>query len=419
MSHYPVGASALGDGGAHRPRRKLWILLAALVVLALLLLSVAAGRAFGEMARGDGEQAVSVVRVIDGDTLVASVDGRETTIRLLNVDTPETKDPDKPVQCLGPEATEFLTELLPAGTRITLEYDVERTDRYGRTLAGVYVDRDLINAKIAAAGMGVPVLFEPNSRFLDEVIRASEQAQRDGEGLFAEDVDCALAGQLAQAQRELAAIPTAVTGDPATAVATSGDLLSTSSSLAESLDAGLEGSSNAVLAASSMAPYVKGLASRSHDLRARARSVRSVLLEQQDRYRSGEQAAKTKAATKKKASRSQSKKPTKKTTSKNSRPASRSATKDRSSRSSTSRSKKATAPRKSTGQQRPKSSTKSKHRSKTAGNSSRSRAAKKHKTTAKSSRCTPYGPVIPYSKAGGYTGKRYGMPGGAGFRKCR
>ena len=64
-----------------------------------------------------------VVRVIDGDTLIAQVAGEETTLRLLNVDTPETKHPDMPVQCLAPDATEFLTERLPAGTEIELEYD--------------------------------------------------------------------------------------------------------------------------------------------------------------------------------------------------------------------------------------------------------------------------------------------------------
>lgn len=45
--------------------------------------------------------------------------------------------PTKPVGCLGPEAAAFMTRLLPPGTRVELEYDGAKLDRYGRTLAGV------------------------------------------------------------------------------------------------------------------------------------------------------------------------------------------------------------------------------------------------------------------------------------------
>src|SRR5699024_4494525 len=78
-----------------------------------LMAAVLVGASGCEPLGGGGDGHGEVVRVIDGDTLVALVGGEETTIRLLNVDTPETKDPDEPVQCLGPEATEFLTERLP------------------------------------------------------------------------------------------------------------------------------------------------------------------------------------------------------------------------------------------------------------------------------------------------------------------
>ena len=137
-----------------------------------------------------------VVRVIDGDTLIAQVAGEETTLRLLNVDTPETKHPDMPVQCLGPEATEFLTERLPAGTEIELEYDQERLDPYDRTLAAVYESDSLINAEIAREGLGAPVYFAPNDRFLPEVEKAWNEAQEEGLGLFAAETGCTLPGQL-------------------------------------------------------------------------------------------------------------------------------------------------------------------------------------------------------------------------------
>lgn len=104
----------------------------------------------------------TVVRIVDGDTLIASVGGKETTIRLLNVDTPETKDPNQPPECLGVEATEYLNGRLPAGTKIKLEYDAERFDRYGRTLAAVFESEEFISAEIARRGLGAAVVFEPN-----------------------------------------------------------------------------------------------------------------------------------------------------------------------------------------------------------------------------------------------------------------
>ncbi|MGP5732527.1 thermonuclease family protein [Arthrobacter rhombi] len=151
----------------------------------------------------------TVVRVVDGDTLVASLDGTVETIRLLNVDTPETKKPNTPVQCLGPEATEYLRQRLPAGTGVHLEYDVERTDRYDRTLAGVYLDGDLVNADIAREGLGVAVLFEPNHRFHDEVLAAQQEALEEETGLFSATVECTVPAQIESAIDQLATVPTA------------------------------------------------------------------------------------------------------------------------------------------------------------------------------------------------------------------
>lgn len=83
----------------------------------------------------DGIDAV-VTNVVDGDTIDVQYDGQEQRVRLLNIDTPETVDPDVEPECLGPEATAFLESMLPTGTEVRLEADEEVTDRYGRYLAG-------------------------------------------------------------------------------------------------------------------------------------------------------------------------------------------------------------------------------------------------------------------------------------------
>lgn len=185
-------------------------------VLSLAVVSLAA-TACTQVAppRADGSDGeATIIRVIDGDTVVASVSGKETTVRLLNIDTPETKAPDRPVQCLGNEATTFTESLLRPGDKVTLEYDVTRLDQYGRTLAGVYKDKSLVNADIAAAGLGVAVLFEPNDRFYAEVLAAQEEAEENSAGLFATNIECTVPAMADTAVEGLSALSDTV---PATA----------------------------------------------------------------------------------------------------------------------------------------------------------------------------------------------------------
>lgn len=143
------------------------------------------------------EDTATVIKVIDGDTIDVTVKGEEKRVRLLNVDTPETKHSDEPLQCMGPEATAYLEERLTPGEQIGLAYDEERLDPYGRTLAGVYESGTLINADIAELGLGVAVLFQPNQRFHQQVLDAQNLAQEREAGLFDPKIDCTLPGQLA------------------------------------------------------------------------------------------------------------------------------------------------------------------------------------------------------------------------------
>ena len=157
--------------------------------------------------------------MIDGDTLEAKVAGQSTTIRLLNVDTPETKDPDQPPECLGQEATEFLSSQLPTGTKIDLKYDQERTDRYGRTLAAVYKSGTLVNAEIARAGLGAAVLFEPNRKYYGDVAAAQRDAQDANVGLYDPEAVCTLPAQVERAVQTLTAVPVETPTDSIAAAA--------------------------------------------------------------------------------------------------------------------------------------------------------------------------------------------------------
>jgi len=153
---------------AHR-RRHVTVRLG--VVLAFLLFAaVASAQAF-----------YAVTRVVDGDTVVLDSIG---TVRLIGVDTPETVDPRKPVQDFGIEASEFLKSFLAAQT-VRLEFDQQRTDKYGRTLAYLYLpDGTFVNREIVAQGYGHAYLDYP-FKYMDEFRQAEHSAREAELGLWA------------------------------------------------------------------------------------------------------------------------------------------------------------------------------------------------------------------------------------------
>ena len=101
-----------------------------------------------------------VKKVIDGDT-IELVDG--TKIRYIGIDTPETVHPSKPVEFMGKEASNF-NKTLVEGQCVHLEYDVERTDKYGRTLAYVYLDTLFVNAELVKQGYAQILTIPPDVR---------------------------------------------------------------------------------------------------------------------------------------------------------------------------------------------------------------------------------------------------------------
>jgi len=127
---------------------------------------------------------VTVESISDGDTLRVTLGEVSTRVRLLNIDTPETRHPSKPVECMGPEATAALKSMISPGDTVVLRYDRRLYDRYDRLLAGVYADGVLVNAEMARLVYGEPAVFDCNDRFLPEVEAAWEQARANGVGRF-------------------------------------------------------------------------------------------------------------------------------------------------------------------------------------------------------------------------------------------
>jgi micrococcal nuclease len=118
-----------------------------------------------------------VARAIDGDTIEL---GRGTHVRLIGVDTPEVF---LGAECFGPEASLF-TERHLEGERVRLEFDVQRRDRYGRTLAWVWDEGRLFNYLLVRKGFARVTIYRPNDRYEGRLRRAEAAARSENRGLW-------------------------------------------------------------------------------------------------------------------------------------------------------------------------------------------------------------------------------------------
>jgi len=130
-----------------------------------------------------GELVVSVVDVVDGDTIEVRIEGEIEDVRYIGIDTPESVAPGQPVECFGVEASEE-NERLVAGRRVRLDFDAERRDRYGRLLAYVYVGERFINAELVRGGFATTLEIAPNDSFAGLFDRLQQEAGNAGSGLW-------------------------------------------------------------------------------------------------------------------------------------------------------------------------------------------------------------------------------------------
>ncbi len=119
-----------------------------------------------------------ITRVVDGDTLIVNINGENTRVRMIGIDTAESV-PDNPDRITeeGIEASNYTKSLL-SGAEVMLEYDKERTDQYGRTLAYIYMNDDsdlvFVNELLVQEGFADLMTIEPNIKYKELLERAYE-----------------------------------------------------------------------------------------------------------------------------------------------------------------------------------------------------------------------------------------------------
>lgn len=131
-----------------------------------------------------------VAGFIDGDTFKIKTGSDETTIRLLYVDTPETKKPNSPVEAFGPEASAFTEKLLTESQEVRLTFDKEPTDRFERTLAVVELkDGRILNELLLEQGLAKVLIVEPNVKMENAYKQLEQQAKQAKHGLWSSSTE--------------------------------------------------------------------------------------------------------------------------------------------------------------------------------------------------------------------------------------
>ena len=133
-----------------------------------------------------GAFSATVQWVSDGDTIgAATADRRDVTVRLIGIDSPETKKPNTPVQCFGPEATAYLQSLLPRGSHVTAAFQQVRRDKYQRDLWDVWLPNGtFVQATMVSEGFARADRFGGTDRYADYLARLESSARSRRVGLW-------------------------------------------------------------------------------------------------------------------------------------------------------------------------------------------------------------------------------------------
>ena len=161
------------------------------LILAVISLVAYLGQEFGWLAEAkkgvieNQPGQYKIIRFSDGDTISVDMSGKTETIRMIGVDTPETRDPRKPVQCYGPAASAFTKNFIgDKPVRLSADSLSSNRDRYDRLLRYVYLpDGTLLNEKLIRDGYGFYYPYFPFTKSKEFEV-AQTQAKAENKGLW-------------------------------------------------------------------------------------------------------------------------------------------------------------------------------------------------------------------------------------------
>ncbi len=140
----------------------------------------------------------TVTQIVDGDTLTIQHNGRNEKIRLIGIDAPESSINNKTkkdaargngdidtITKMGKEATRFVKKIVKPGDPVTIEFDKQSRDKYGRLLGYVYLSNGkMLNEEIVKAGYANLLTYPPNVKYQDRFLKAYREARENNRGLW-------------------------------------------------------------------------------------------------------------------------------------------------------------------------------------------------------------------------------------------
>ena len=133
----------------------------------------------------DQNKLYEVVNVLDGDTFEIKIDKKVWKVRMLGIDTPETLDPRKPVQCYGKEASDKSKEILTnKSVKIEIDETQDALDKYGRILTYVYLGDNFVNEYLLQEGFAREYKYSKKYKFQTEFRKIEKEAKKEKKGLW-------------------------------------------------------------------------------------------------------------------------------------------------------------------------------------------------------------------------------------------
>lgn len=132
------------------------------------------------------KEEVELVKCVDGDTATFNINGKNKKVRFLSIDTPESVHPYKEVEEYGKDASEYTCNLLKNASTIELSYEenMKNKDKYGRILAWVWVNEELVQEKLISIGYAEVKYVYAKYTYLDKLYDAQNKAKKNKLGIW-------------------------------------------------------------------------------------------------------------------------------------------------------------------------------------------------------------------------------------------
>lgn len=129
---------------------------------------------------------VTVTKVVDGDTIKVMYEGKEESVRMIGVDTPESVHPDKSRNTEEGKIASNYTKAQLEGKTVELEFDVQQRDKYGRLLAYVWLGNSMYNSHLLSQGIAQMATYPPNVKYVDTFTALQKEAREKKIGFWAD-----------------------------------------------------------------------------------------------------------------------------------------------------------------------------------------------------------------------------------------